>query len=1056
MKQFNHSIRKIPVRKRGTAAGVTGSFSGGKASGGGQYHPFGGGDNIDFSAARLRLTELVFGDAAVLKYDADKRTVFIEGLDEENNEMNMAASGDVSAFGLEPGESGGSGVSALYEMIDVIKEGDKVKGAVKGASLVYDGAKWYAEVLKSGLDELALSAYLQANKYVQEAALEGYALKGEIPTSVSDLANDAGYITSAALDDYVTSSMADERYHPLGGSDNKDLRVNELYIGNGAKLMFDSVRNSLVLTGTDGETPVNFAALGDVMGFGISDAGGVAYDRLDSWTDYTADKSGWVLSALLGWDLNTRLQAVESKSTSVDYTANVVSGTALGVISIDGVDKTIYAPDSILWSNVAAKPSTLAGYGITDACTKAENKIQWSTGAGGSYIGWVRIAKWTVNTAGYFSPHPFIFSLSRSYNSPEPEQYTLAFTFGWGTASVSQLSGHSVNNHSIIERFRISSSADRLTYYLEYYVNTSYSRYENNCVCTISSYYGDYSSYSFTTLNELANDSEVTVTSIDTATNGIVSNAFVKQGGTSSQFLKADGSVDSNSYALSSALSNYYTKVETNSWFLHTGDAMKYAGSLYGNNRAAAYKITTTWTKVDGNGMPTINIRGYAYIASSTIDIDIVSYQYSSQYWNIGAVSKGSWRPENIYLTAENGKTVIYLVPDNTLYMGQLHVFVYRGFNITCQQMEGWTIEALSAKPTITSDMQLVPWGAISGSIDNAANLGGIAASEYITKSNYPSVLDSRYLQSSTAASTYVKKSGDTMTGELKVMGISLQFSNEINSAINDALFIGYRNTAEVNLCYHNAPLTYGSTSAKIWHAGNDGESSGLDADLLDGYHGNDYLRSFWTNSPGYDCDTYANQPFVTFTYGNHAPFTGPVAHLTADSYGFYLGTSYQYDGPLYYRRHGSITDGTMGAWQQLARITDNVASATRATYIQDNNGDEFYVGTAGETGIGPSYTGLLNWTYGDKPIYFYTNASQRMIITGDGRVGIGTATPSVALDVAGDIHASSNVLADGYIKIGNAKLRYNAANRVLILEGIDGSAINLSTTGDVAAFSNS
>lgn len=878
MKQFNHSIRKIPVRKRGTVAGVTGSFSGGKASGGGQYHPFGGGDNIDFSAARLRLTELVFGDAAVLKYDADKRTVFIEGLDEENNEMNMAASGDVSAFGLEPGESGGSGVSALYEMIDVIKEGDKVKGAVKGASLVYDGAKWYAEVLKSGLDELALSAYLQANKYVQEAALEGYALKGEIPTSVSDLANDAGYITSAALDDYVTSSMADERYHPLGGSDNKDLRVNELYIGNGAKLMFDSVRSSLVLTGTDGETPVNFAALGDVMGFGISDAGGVAYDRLDSWTDYTADKSGWVLSALLGWDLNTRLQAVESKSTSVDYTANVVSGTALGVISIDGVDKTIYAPDSILWSNVAAKPSTLAGYGITDACTKAENKIQWSTGAGGSYIGWVRIAKWTVNTAGYFSPHPFIFSLSRSYNSPEPEQYTLAFTFGWGTASVSQLSGHSVNDHSIIERFRISSSADRLTYYLEYYVNTSYSRYENDCVCTISSYYGDYSSYSFTTLNELTNDSEVTVTSIDTATNSIVSNAFVKQGGTSTQFLKADGSVDSNIYLTTDTAENRYVK--------KSGDTMT----------------------------------GLLTVAHS----------------NAGALT---------YFNRTNG--------------------------------------------------------------------------------------DEPYI--------YLQRSG--------VNKAAFTHHENYGSAIYDAAsnkYLGILN---------GVPHFQGSI---LWHSGNDGSGSGLDADLLDGYHGDEYMRSFWTNNPGYDCDTYAVHPFVTFTYSRHAPFTGPVAHLTANAYGFYLGTSYQYDGPLYYRRHGSIADGTMGAWQQLARITDNVASATKATYIKDNNGAEFYVGTAGETDIGPSFTGLLNWTYGDKPIYFYTNASQRMIITGDGRVGIGTATPSVALDVAGDIHASSNVLADGYIKIGNAKLRYNAANRVLILEGIDGSAINLSTTGDVAAFSNS
>ena len=40
----------------------------------------------------------------------------------------------------------------------------------------------------------------------------------------------------------------------------------------------------------------------------------------------------------------------------------------------------------------------------------------------------------------------------------------------------------------------------------------------------------------------------------------IKANAFVKEGGNSTQFLKADGSVDSNSYALASALGNYVNK----------------------------------------------------------------------------------------------------------------------------------------------------------------------------------------------------------------------------------------------------------------------------------------------------------------------------------------------------------------------------------------------------------------------------------------------------------------------------------------------------------------
>jgi len=37
-------------------------------------------------------------------------------------------------------------------------------------------------------------------------------------------------------------------------------------------------------------------------------------------------------------------------------------------------------------------------------------------------------------------------------------------------------------------------------------------------------------------------------------------------------------------------------------------------------------------------------------------------------------------------------------------------------------------------------------------------------------------------------------------------------------------------NSGKTELCINNA-------NNKIWHAGNDGANSGLDADLLDGYH---------------------------------------------------------------------------------------------------------------------------------------------------------------------------------------------------------------------------
>ena len=73
--------------------------------------------------------------------------------------------------------------------------------------------------------------------------------------------------------------------------------------------------------------------------------------------------------------------------------------------------------------------------------------------------------------------------------------------------------------------------------------------------------------------------------------------------------------------------------------------------------------------------------------------------------------------------------------------------------------------------------------------------------------------------------SRYVLKTGDTITGNLSVMQIKIENTNEINvsdSTNSNGLYIGYRETSRgVNLCYNNAPLTYGSAKYAILHAGN-------------------------------------------------------------------------------------------------------------------------------------------------------------------------------------------------------------------------------------------
>lgn len=118
-----------------------------------------------------------------------------------------------------------------------------------------------------------------------------------------------------------------------------------------------------------------------------------------------------------------------------------------------------------------------------------------------------------------------------------------------------------------------------------------------------------------------------------------------------------------------------------------------------------------------------------------------------------------------------------------------------------------------------------------------------------------------------TSDARYVKKTGDTMSGRLNIKtpastGFTLRLAKETSDTPeNDEIFVrmDIDDNNKGSFGYHNAHGTsmynYGSSSrfhiandgelkyltngvdGKVWHAGNDGAGSGLDADLLDGYH---------------------------------------------------------------------------------------------------------------------------------------------------------------------------------------------------------------------------
>lgn len=135
-----------------------------------------------------------------------------------------------------------------------------------------------------------------------------------------------------------------------------------------------------------------------------------------------------------------------------------------------------------------------------------------------------------------------------------------------------------------------------------------------------------------------------------------------------------------------------------------------------------------------------------------------------------------------------------------------------------------------------------------------------------------------------TSDARYVKKTGDTMSGRLNIKtpastGFTLRLAKETSDTPeNDEIFVrmDIDDNNKGSFGYHNTHGTsmynYGSSSrfhiandgelkyltngvdGKVWHAGNDGAGSGLDADLLDGYHINNIQLGGWYN-------------FVTYRY---------------------------------------------------------------------------------------------------------------------------------------------------------------------------------------------
>lgn len=468
-------------------------------------------------------------------------------------------------------------------------------------------------------------------------------------------------------------------------------------------------------------------------------------------------------------------------------------------------------------------------------------------------------------------------------------------------------------------------------------------------------------------------------------------------------------------------------------------------------------------------------VTGILTLSSSSSKLDI--YLKEDQHYQRGYVSFIHGKED----IRTNSQELIQTLPQGTIINSQYGDIS----NQTLSLLNSRKINGTSFNGT--TDITTSYWGptrtitltgAVTGTVSTNGSGNIIINTTYDT--NNISDLDSRY----------VNITGDTMTGTLTVstkgtgsynQGIRINrtaadqwatltignvgtgtFGTSDNTWLigtpgNSNSLIFNRNSANENsgLCLKG----HGNTDMKwnnntVWHAGNDGSGSGLDADLLDGVHLNaiftelNYSKSRLTATIGTVKKTvnvtgsYPNINNVTMntiaSYGNCmgiaslASSNSNVNPNNQTSWHHFINMSYDTSPNNMWQSQIAIRAGTtevwvrsrsggtvqdnqawQAPWVRLARTTDNVASATNADKLDGIHANELL------TALTSNSTTNLSLTVGGT-----TKTIADLY-----------ATQAVNADTVDNLHASSFMRCDGTNGISLTGGNDNTSGWRLVLE---------------------
>ena len=929
-------------------------------------------------ADRLRI-----GDA-LLKYDPVNKAIYATHVDGSTDTIGFYSEGWVSAKGANPSSGGGSGASALYQLLDVLPNAgnDGVFNAVKGSVLTYNGTKWQAGTIHVPTN---LSEFTNDSGFITSAA---------IPTKLSAFTNDSGFITSAAIptslknpyalkfgsQSYDGSSAKTITASDLGALTSHQsiyqltIKANDATVltftpnsaagsiafvaGSNISLSADATNKKITIANTysythpsGGANVTIAAAVGKVLGaITVNSLGHVT--SVSAKTLVAADVTD--LADVLGdyatiTYVNDELAYTnETVSALVEKVNNFLEGTDTdGIINkwkeleafLAGQTQTSTLADLL---NVKAFASTkiIAGTGLTgggDLTADRTLSLAASGVTAGTYPK-VTVDQYGRVTAGSSLLVDDIPNLPWSkITSGKPTTLTgYGITDGVNSVKVSG-SGNAVTAASV------SGHVLTLTKGVTFLPQSSFDDLFEKVLLEDGKTYAIRAKYGF------YSDSFVSAKGLNPSSSGGGS-------GASALYQLLDVVPNSTGTGVLNAVSGAVLMYNGSKWqagIISVPNALSQLTNDAGFITSAALPTKVSQLNNDAgyitsvNSSMVISALGYTpynstnpngYITGITKSMvegvltgNITSHTHSqyltehqsiySLTFNAGTFIHDIYTPNSEAKTINIPTTTSHILEGNNLYFTN-----QRAVNALSSTLLGY-------QPLI-SDLEIIRNSASEG--HTAYGWGNHANAGYLTGINSTMVVNALGYTpyNSSNPNGYISGITKAMVENVLTGNITSHSHTFASITSKPTTIAGYGITDALTTSNYNSycPSLTGTGASGTWGISITGNAAtATNADTVDGYHATDLVRAFWTGDPGYNGNTHNSSSIVTFSYSNNTPYTGVFIDLNSNGYGIMFNTTYYNDTQLAYRRHGTHTDGGMGSWRYL--IDDTTIGSQSVNY---------------------------------------------------------------------------------------------------------------------------